>query len=133
MTDKKDKVPDNVAENKALLPYGDSVSAPAIKVENIEAWKQERLPNANHYFKTRFEEIKKEYLQLMEEFKWNDLVYKAEIRMTPVKGQDYHLYQRKNEELFLSILAPNEWNQIYVASFRLDTDDKWEKIDWNSF
>ena len=36
----KDK-PDMFAENKAIMPYGDSVGAPAIKPTNIGAYKQE--------------------------------------------------------------------------------------------
>lgn len=117
-----------VADNKALLPYGDSVAAPKIEVEDIALWKNEKVNKTNDYFKSRFDEIKAEYLQLIEEFKWNDLVYKAEIRFTPVKGNNYHLYQRKNEKLFLSIIEPEYWDQIYIGSFRLDSNDKWEKI-----
>ena len=33
------KKPDNYVENAGLLPYGTNVSAPAIKVEDITAWK----------------------------------------------------------------------------------------------
>ena len=117
-----------VADNKALMPYGDSVAAPKIEVEDIALWKNEKVSKTNDYFKSRFDEIKTEYLQLIEEFKWNDLVYKAEIRFTPTKGNNYHLYQRKDEELFLSIIEPEFWDQIYIGSFRLDSNDKWEKI-----
>ena len=31
--------------------------------------------------------------------------------------------------LFLSLIGPDEWNQIYIGSFRLDSDDKWDKIN----
>ena len=94
------------AKDKAVMPYGDSVAAPKIEVENIAIWKSEKVGKTNHYFKSRFDEIKSEYLKLIEEFKWNDLVYKAEIRFTPSKGEIYHLYQRENEELFLSLIEP---------------------------
>ena len=117
------------AEDKAIMPYGDSVAAPKIEVENLAIWKSEKVGKTNHYFKSRFDEIKSEYLKLIEEFKWNDLVYKAEIRFTPSKGEIYHLYQRENEELFLSLIEPEHWDQIYVGSFRLDSNDKWEKIE----
>ena len=126
------KKPDNYAENKALLPYSDNVSGPVIKPDNVALWKNEKIDKTNKYFLARFEDINKEYLRMMEEFKWNDLVYKADTRFTPSKGHEYHLYQRKNESLFLSIIAPNEWDQIYIGSFRLDSDDKWEKIDWHN-
>ena len=43
------KKPDSFAENKALLPYGDNVGAPAIKVEDITAWKSINAVKVNHY------------------------------------------------------------------------------------
>ena len=44
----KDK-PDMFAENKAIMPYGDSVGAPAIRPTNIVAYKQEKILKTNHY------------------------------------------------------------------------------------
>ena len=129
MSRETNKKPDMYAKDKAVMPYGDSVAAPKIEVENLAIWKSEKVGKTNHYFKSRFDEIKSEYLKLIEEFKWNDLVYKAEIRFTPSKGEIYHLYQRENEELFLSLIEPEHWDQIYVGSFRLDSNDKWEKIE----
>ena len=117
MTKKKDK-PDMFAENKAIMPYGDSVAAPSIHPTNISAYKQEKVIKTNYYFEARFDEIKEEYRKLLEAYKWNDLVYNSD------------LYQREEDEtLFLSLIGPDEWNQIYVGSFRLDSDDKWDKIN----
>ena len=56
----KDK-PDMFAENKAIMPYGDSVGAPAIRPTNISAYKNEKVIKTNQYFKARFDEIKEEY------------------------------------------------------------------------
>lgn len=117
-----------VADNKALLPYGDSVAAPVIKPDNIDNWKQGQIFNTNKYFKSKFEEIKQDYLNLMEEFKWNEAVYNSEIRFTPIKGNTYHLYEKNNGTFYLSILSPEEWDRPYVGSFRLESDDKWHKI-----
>ena len=71
------KKPDNFAENKALMPYGDNVSAPAIRVENISAWKQVNSLKVNHQLQTKFNELKEEYKKLVEEYRWNELVYNA--------------------------------------------------------
>ena len=48
------------------------------------------------------------------------------------KGEVYHLYQRSNQKLFLSIIQPNEWDEIYIGSFRLDSNDKWEKVEFKN-
>jgi len=118
------------AENKAIMPYGDSVGAPSIHPTNISAYKQEKVIKTNHYFEARFDEIKEEYRKLLEAYKWNELVYNSDFRFEPIKGKTYHLYQRgEDETLFLSLIGPDEWNQIYIGSFRLDSDDKWDKIN----
>ena len=125
----KDK-PDMFAKDKAVMPYGDSVGAPAIRPTNISAYKNEKAIKTNQYFKARFDEIKEEYKKLLESYEWNELVYSSDFRFEPIKGKSYHLYQREGDEtLFLSLIGPDEWNQIYVGSFRLDSDDKWDKIN----
>ena len=126
MTKKK---PDMFAENKAIMPYGDSVAAPSIHPTDLTAYKQEKVLKTNKYFEARFNEIKEEYRNLLEAYKWNELVYNSDFRFEPIKGHIYHLYQREKEQtLFLSLIAPDEWDQIFVGSFRLDSNDKWIKI-----
>lgn len=122
------KKPDNVADNPALLPYASNVGAPAIKPTDISAWKNEKVIKTNHYFDARYNEIKEEYKKLIEEYQWNELVYSSDFKFEPVKGDIYHLYQRENGKLFLSLIGPNEWNQIFIGTFQLDSNDKWIKL-----
>ena len=129
---KKEKKPDMFAENKAIMPYGDHVGAPTIRTTDISSYKQKNLIKTNHYFEARYEEIKEEYRKLLQAYEWNKLVYNSEFRFEPIKGHTYHLYQQKDETLFLSLIAPDEWNQVYVGSFRMDSDDKWTKVDYKA-
>ena len=130
-----EKKPDNVVYNEeegynaSLLPYSTNVSATVIKPDDVSLWKNEKVSKTNHYFKSRYEEIKEEYRKLIEMYEWNKLVYESKFSFTPIKGEIYHLYQRKSGELFLSIISPNEWNQIFVGTFQLDSNDKWIKIN----
>ena len=130
MEKKKDEKPLDYVENKSVLPYGDNRGAPAIKPTDISSWKSERIISTNHYFETRYNEIKEEYIKLMEEYKWNQLVYDAKYSFQPVLGHTYYLYQRDNGELWLSLIEPNQWNQIFVGAFKLTSNDKWEKVEW---
>jgi hypothetical protein len=123
------KKPDNVADNPGLLPYGSNLGAPAIKPDDIAGWKTKGAHRVNTDFKARYEEIKDEYRKLIEEYKWNDLIYHAEYSFEPINGYTYHLYQRKDDKLFLSIIGPTEWKQHYIGSFTLDSKDKWTKIE----
>jgi len=122
------KKPDNVADNPGLLPYASNVGAPAIRTEDIDAWKQRGVNKVNKQLSTKFEELKEEYRRLVEEFQWNELVYTAKFAYEPVIGDTYHLYVGNNGAPFLSLIGPDEWNKEHIGSFRLDSNQKWIKI-----
>jgi len=122
------KKPDMYAENKAVMPYGDSVAAPKIELEDTKSWVAQQNNQVNHYLSTKFSELKAEYVRLIELYEWNKLVSKSEFSFIPVKGHTYYLYQRENETLFLSLIEPSLWNQLFIAAVTLDSDDKWIKI-----
>ena len=115
-----------------LLPYGSNIGAPAIKPTDISSWKDEKVITTNHYFSSRYDEIKKDYLKLMEEYEWNTLVYNSEFRFKPIMGKVYFLYQKDDGKLFLSLIEPNEWDKIFIGAFKLKSDNRWEKTDYDS-
>jgi hypothetical protein len=123
-----DKKPDNFVDNPGLLPYGSNIGAPAIQVSNIENWKEPRVLNVNKQFEDRFEQLKQEYQKLIDEYKWNELVYKSKFSFEPVIGKIYHLYYADNGKIFLSLISPNEWKKEHIGSFKYNHDNKWEKI-----
>lgn len=120
--------PDNVADSPGLLPYASNVGAPAIKVEDISAWKSVNAIKVNKQLETKFNELKAEYKKLVEEYRWNELVYNAKFAFEPVIGQTYHLYVGKDGNIFLSMINPNEWKYECVGSFTLDSNNKWNRI-----
>ena len=126
------KKPDNVSDNPGLLPYASNVGAPAIKVTNIEHWKEPRIINVNQQFEDKFLELKKEYEKLVDEYQWNDMVYRSKFSFEPVIGKIYHLYYSTDEKIFLSLISPSEWNKKYIGSFKYNHDNKWIKTEWNN-
>ena len=124
-----DKKPDNVADSPSILPYGSNVGAPSIVVENIDAWKQPRISKVNKQFQSKFNELKEEYKKLIDEYKWNDLVYQSKFSFEPVVGEVYHLYYGNDGNVFLSLITPDEWNKQHIGSFRYNYDNKWIKIE----
>ena len=133
---KEDKKPDLVVfdeENQkydaALKPYGTSASSPVIKPLNTASWKNDGIQRVNKQLKSKFDEVKKEYENLMQKFKYNDLIYNAKFSFEPIFGENYHLYNNKNKQPFLSIIAPEQCNFEYLGSFRLNRDKMWEKIE----
>ena len=48
------KKPDNVADNPGILPYGSNVGAPAIRLENLQTWKDTRVQSVNKQLNRRY-------------------------------------------------------------------------------
>lgn len=111
--------------NASQLNYATSVGAPLIKMDNLVSWKSRGIEKVNKEFEIKFSELKQEYEKLIEEFHWNELVYNAKFSFEPVVGEIYHMYLDEDQVHFLSIIAPNEWNKEYVATFKLNSDKKW--------
>ena len=120
--------PDNVSDSPGLLPYASNVGAPAIRIENIQTWKETRVQNVNKQFEDKFISLKEEYEKLVDEYKWNELVYMSNFNFEPVIGKTYHLYYSKNDTIFLSLIEPSEWEKEHIGSFKYNHDNKWEKV-----
>ena len=118
-------------KKKSLLKYAGEISSPVIRQDDIKKWESDAVKSVNDHFSQRFDEIKKEYSKLIDEFKWNDLVYKSNYSFKPIQGKIYHLYQKDDDSksLFLSIIDPSEWDMLFIGSFKLLSNNKWEKID----
>ena len=128
-------LPDNVAPNPHSLPYASNIGAPVIRPDHsITGWKHGAVHAANQHYEDRFNDLKKQFDQLAEEFKWNDIMFNAECRIKPIVGQQYHLYKKSNSDQhthYMSLFAPNErvgGYEHYVGTFRLNYDNRWEKI-----
>lgn len=110
------------------LTYGSNLGAPAIKLEDVDGWKRNQAFDANKHFSARYEELKEKFNQMVEEVYWNDIIYQSQYSFIPVIGEVYHLYKRKNETVFLSIVEPHSWNMEHIGGFTLDSNKKWNKI-----
>ena len=100
-----------------------------LKPTNTATWTADGVRRVNKILKGKFEEVKKEYELLMEKFHYNDMLYNAKFGFEPIIGETYHLYKNKKEELFLSIIEPNQWDLEHKGSFRLNSDKMWEKVE----
>lgn len=130
------KKPDLVVFNEesqqydaSLKPYGTSASSPVIKPLNTASWKNDGIQRVNKQFKSKFDEVKQQYEDLMQKFQYNDLVYNAKFSFEPNIGEIYHLYKNKKDESFLSIIAPEQCSFQHLGSFRLNSDKMWEKVE----
>jgi hypothetical protein len=127
----KSKKPDNIVfseetgYNANLLPYSTNVGAPVIKMDDVVSWKSRGISNVNKEFENKFNELKIQYLNLMQEYEWNELVYNSKFSFEPVVGEIYHLYNGEDGINFLSLISPQEWNKEHIGTFKLNSDKKW--------
>ncbi|MFC2109602.1 DUF2452 domain-containing protein [Bacteroidota bacterium] len=129
------KKPDNIVFNEAaqtydaaLKSYGTNVGAPAIETIDTVAWKNRNIHSVNAHFKARYKKINAEMRHLANEYQYNSLVYAAKFNFEPIVGKTYHLYKNSKNELFLSIIAPNECNFEFIGNFYLENDKIWKKL-----
>ena len=129
--------PDNIVfseeqgYNASLLAYATNVGAPLIKIDDLVSWKSRGISNVNKEFENKFNELKMQYQNLIEEFEWNELVYSSRFSFEPVIGEVYHLYRGDDGINFLSLISPNEWNKEHIGTFKLNSDKKWVVLHKN--
>ncbi len=125
--DKPDNIvfSDEKGYNASLLPYSTNVGAPVIKMDDVISWKSRGISNVNKEFENKFEELKIQYLNLMKEYEWNEIVYNAKFSFEPVIGEIYHLYCGDDGVNFLSLISPQEWNKEHIGTFKLNSNKKW--------
>jgi hypothetical protein len=85
---------------------------------------KQRISNVNKQFESKFNELKIQYQNLMEEYEWNELVYNSKFSFEPVIGEIYHLY-RDAAGLNSFVDRPQEWNKEHIGTFKLNS----EKMD----
>ena len=125
--------PDNIVYDKEsgefdakLKSYPTTVGSQ--KFEPILVDKSDSL-KANKYFESRLDELKKEYEELVNEYEWTSLVYESTYSFQPILGESYYLYHNMDKgNLFLSLIEPTQWEEVYVGTFKLLNNGKWEKV-----
>ena len=124
------KKPDNVVYNHTTNEYDafkknypTNFSSKKFDLEKIENLRIEAKP----FFKSKFNELKKNYEELVNKLKWNEIIFNAKYSFNPIMGKKYYLYKGK-ENNFLSIIKPNEWKKNHIGTFRLDSNKTWEKV-----
>tara|TARA_Y100001978_G_C23498877_1_gene340024 strand:- start:153 stop:524 length:372 start_codon:yes stop_codon:yes gene_type:complete len=106
------------------------------KVYEIDNWKEKQAPQLKNYFDERIDEIKTLYEELLDNYKWNKIIYESRIMFKPVIGKKYHLYQNDNGKRFLSLISPSDWNlkknkMNFIGTFKQDTQQRWNIVRIN--
>ena len=121
-----------MSEQKALLPYGNDPSFPAIEMTYTVEWDGHLAGKARDTITARAEEIKTDYNELTALAKDTEFVNDIEKRFDVQVGKDYYVYETEKSGKFVSIVEPHEWTtstqpENYHGWFRLSPDGTWER------
>ena len=113
--------------SRAFLPYPVSTLSPPIIPNDLTSFKSRGISQVERELQQKLKEIRETYLQTIDHFNWNKLVYEADIQFEPIVGETYHVYEMRGRRQ-LSMIGPDQWAQRHLASVRLDVDRQWKVI-----
>ena len=123
----------------SVLPYAASVSGAVIKPTEEGVIKHKALVAMEEQTNMQLDQIRKQIellaLQAQEIQQRKDLshkIYEARLSFTPNIGQHYYLYEKKDGQHLLSLVAPKEWGATlpfkrFVAAVQLLADHTWRE------
>lgn len=124
----------------SVLPYASNVSGALIKPTEEGVIRHKALTAMEEQTNMQLAQIRQQIellaLQAQEIQRRKELsvlIYSAKLNFTPVIGQVYYLYEKKDGNNFLSLVSPKEWGasgpfKKAVASVKLLADHTWMEI-----
>jgi hypothetical protein len=120
------KLPDSYVVDRRLKTYPTEIGSLNFKTDDIDLFKINKTSKLKNFYNQKFEEIKKEYISLMNDIEVNERLYKCKYSFEPIVGQTYYLYLKEDGTEFLSIISPEEWkNKSLIGSYLYDSDGRW--------
>lgn len=125
----------------SVLPYSTSVSGAVIKPTEEGMIRHKALTAMEEQTNMQLSQIRQQIellaLQAQEIQRRKDLsvlIYSAKLSFTPVIGQVYYLYEKKNGDHFLSLVSPKEWGangpfKKAIATVKLLADHTWMEVN----
>ena len=113
-------------ESNAFIPYPVSTLSPPIVPNDLTNFKTTGISRVEKELRLKLENIKTEYIETINHYNWNKLVYSSEYAFEPVIGNTYYLYRRSNGTFILSMISPDEWYLEYIATVRLSVEKQFE-------
>lgn len=137
--------PKKVAEKPGLLPYAHTVGGFIIKPMDkgrakglaVQAM-QEQTNLQMKQIQQQIELLAQQARQLQRRVELSQMIYNADMNFKPLISHIYHLYNRKDESIVLSMIGPDEWGfsghkfQKFLATVKLLADHTWEILAENN-
>jgi hypothetical protein len=124
----------------SVLPYASSVGSVAIQPTKQGIIRHKALTAMEEQTNIQLEQIKqqiellaKQAQEIRKRRELSLMIYDAQINFKPQIGQIYHLYEKKDGNYLLSLVAPKEWAgtgpfKQFLASVQLLADHTWVEV-----
>ena len=119
---------EEISNPGSFLPYPVSTLSPPIVPNDLTSFKSRGLSMVEKELRQKLTELREAYIEAVDQFNWNKLVYEAEIRFEPMIGEVYHLYEMRGRRM-LSMISPRQWSQPHLGSFRLNVGRQWDLVE----
>jgi len=125
-------------EIPSLLSFPNSVGSAVIKPEDLGKIKGRAVTAMREQTQRQLNQLYGQMQTLVEQanslkkrVEISESIYKAHIPFEPVIGHEYYLYEKENNQIFLSMISPKEWGKAemkkqYKATITLLADHTWE-------
>lgn len=108
-----------------FLHYPSSRLGAKIVPQDLTSFKTRGISKVERTLQQELVELREKYLQVIDAFNWNKIIYEAQFGFEPVIGEAYHLYEVEGKH-HLSMIEPESWHQKWVGTFRLNADGRWQ-------
>lgn len=125
----------------SVLPYASSVGSVAIKPTEegvikhkaLLAMEQQTDMQLNQ-IRQQIELLARQAQELRKRKELSLMIYEAKLSFTPVIGQTYYLYEKKDGTHLLSLVSPKEWGghgpfKQFISAVKLLADHTWMEIE----
>jgi len=132
---------DKVAENPGLLEYAHSVGGAVIIVDDKSRITAKALSAMEEQTNVQLQQIKDQMellatqaKKILDRVEISKQIYFAEMGFEPLISHVYYLYERKNGNKVLSMIAPQDFGAsmpfaAYIAQVKLLSDHTWDILD----
>lgn len=121
-------------------PYPVSRMAPATELMDLakivaEADKsiQSHATGKLKVIANQIKSLQDEARRILEQAQRDQTLHRARCHSQRIPGKTYYLYQHDNDELYFSLLSPEDWGgqppHAYAGAYRLEMDMSWTALD----
>jgi hypothetical protein len=140
LKNQEDKADPLLPQNAHSSTYPVSRLAPSFDLVDLAAEIQRADESVNSHVSAKLKVIVDQIHSLQDEAKavlesarHDQLLHHARCNFKRIPGKIYHLYQAEGEQLYFSMLSPDDWAgkspHEFVGSYRLEADMSWTPAD----